>query len=90
MDKLRRCKGKTSVYENGKWHEETFELGYFHGFGSNYEDFGDNGVGNYTVAVVELPDGRVVMPVADNITFIDRIESDSKEGSPSGSQNVFW
>lgn len=45
MDNLRKCKGKTHVYEGGKWHEEAFELGYFHGFGSNYEDFGDNGVG---------------------------------------------
>lgn len=81
MDNLRKCKGKTHVYENGKWHEEIFELGYFHGFGSNYEDLGEKGVGNYTIAIVELPDGRVVMPVADDIVFIDRGEG-RKEESP--------
>lgn len=30
MDKLRKCKGKCNIYENGKWHSHEFELGYFH------------------------------------------------------------
>lgn len=74
MEKLRRCKGKCNIYENGKWHSMEFELGYFHEWGMNYEEFGDVGVGNYSVAIVELPDGRIVMPVADDIVFLDLIE----------------
>lgn len=62
---LRRCKGK---YGN-----EEFEMGYFHCWGVNYEEFCDVGVGNYTVAIVELPDGRVVMPPAEDIIFIDSL-----------------
>lgn len=65
MNKTRRCKGR--YYSNGKYHD--FELGYFHQWGSNYEEF-ENGAGNYSVAIVELPDGKVVMPVAEDITFL--------------------
>lgn len=36
----------------------------------------ESGPGNYTVAIVELPDGRIVMPVADDIVFLDCIEKD--------------
>lgn len=43
--------------------------------GTNYEEF-ESGPGNYTVAIVELPDGRIVMPVADDIVFLDCIEKD--------------
>lgn len=37
--------------------------GKFHGWGSGYEEF-ESGPGNYTVAIVEFPDGKVdtVMP----------------------------
>lgn len=69
MDKLRRCKGRYWFQED--WHE--FELGYFHRWGSNFEEF-ENGAGNYSVAIVELPDGRIVTPVADDITFLDSFE----------------
>ena len=48
---------------------QDFELGYFHQWGVNYEELRD-GVGSYTVAIVELPDGRVIMPVADEIIFL--------------------
>lgn len=68
MNKLRRCKGK--YWNTGKWIE--FELGYFYGWGSNYEEY-ENGAGNYSTAIVELPDGRVIMPVADNISFLDPV-----------------
>lgn len=75
MENLRRCKGR--YYFRSYWYE--FDLGYFHEWGMNYEEFGDIGVGNYSVAIVELPDGRIVMPVADDIVFIDLIENrDSK------------
>lgn len=62
MEKLRRCKSKCNNLE--------FDLGYFHEWGMNYEEF-ESGAGNYSIAIVELPDGRIVMPVADDIVFID-------------------
>ena len=58
----RYCKGR--YYKAGAYHN--FEIGKFHQWGSNYEEF-ENGAGNYSVAIVELPDGTVVMPVADDI-----------------------
>ena len=69
MNGLRKCKGSAHMYVNGKWEHQDFELGYFHQWGVNYEELRD-GVGNYTVAIVELPDGRVIMPVADEIIFL--------------------
>lgn len=68
MGDIRKCKGR--YWLKGDYHE--FELGYFHGWGSNYEEF-ENGAGNYSVAIVELPDGKVIMPVAEDITFLEPI-----------------
>ena len=64
----RYCKGR--YYKAGAYHN--FEIGKFHQWGSNYEEF-ENGAGNYSVAIVELPDGTVVMPVADDICFLESI-----------------
>ncbi len=75
MENLRRCKGKCNIYENGKWSSLEFDLGYFHEWGMNYEEF-ESGAGNYSVAIVELPDGRIVMPVADDIVFIDLMKNE--------------
>lgn len=69
MNGLRKCKGSAHMYVNGKWEHQDFELGYFHQWGVNYEELRD-GVGSYMVAIVELPDGRVIMPVADEIIFL--------------------
>ncbi|MCR2047833.1 hypothetical protein NSB25_11115 [Acetatifactor muris] len=65
----RYCKGR--YYKAGAYHN--FEIGKFHQWGSNYEEF-ENGAGNYSVAIVELPDGTVVMPVADDICFLESEE----------------
>lgn len=73
MDGLRRCKG--TIYEvlDGKCKPVEFALGYFHGWGCNYQEF-EEGPGNFSVAIVELPDGRVVTPQPDDIVFIDTIK----------------
>lgn len=65
----RYCKGR--YYKAGAYHN--FEVGRFHQWGSNYEEY-ENGVGNYSVAIVELPDGTIVMPVADDICFLETEE----------------
>lgn len=72
MENMRKCKGSYAVY-NEKTHRyemEVFEKGVFHQWGCSYEEF-ETGIGNFTVAVVELPDGKVIMPAADRIQFID-------------------
>lgn len=65
---MRSCKGK--YWSNESKHFEKFENGIFHQWGSNYEEF-ESGAGNYSVAIVELPDGKVIMPCADSIQFTD-------------------
>lgn len=62
----RLCKGR--YYKAGGYHD--FQVGQFHQWGSSYEEF-ESGAGNYSVAIVELPDGTVAMPVADDICFLE-------------------
>ena len=70
---MRKCKGNAFVKNDGKWEPIEFELGYFHQWGQNFEEiYGD--VGQYTTAIVELPDGRIVTPTASDIVFLDKIE----------------
>ena len=65
---LRRCNGQ--YYKDGLFHN--FKMGYFHQWGCNYEEF-ESGAGNYSVAIVELPNGEIVTPVPTDIEFIDNI-----------------
>ena len=66
---MRKCKGR--YYKKGQYHD--FEMGYFHQWGCNYEEF-ETGAGNYSVAIVELPNGEIVMPMADDIQFLNEVE----------------
>ena len=56
-------------HEFGKNHYESCSA-VFHGFSTNYEEF-DNGIGNYTVAIIEWPDGKVETVQADLIQFVN-------------------
>ena len=69
---LRKCSGSYSKYnpEIRKYEIIDFELGVFHQFGCNCEQF-DSGVGDYTTAIVELPDGQLVEAAVNSIKFID-------------------
>lgn len=67
---MRKCKGKYWESKKG-WIE--FELGYFHQWGCDYEEF-ENGAGNFSTAIVELPDGRIIMPMANDIQFLKESE----------------
>lgn len=66
MKRKRYCRGK--YFKDGSSHD--FKIGRFHQWGSDYEEF-ESGPGNYSVAIVELPDGTVVMPIADDICFLE-------------------
>lgn len=70
--KLRKCKGKYMEYDKDKrmFVEREFAVGLFHQWGNDYEEF-ESGPGNFTVAIVELPDGKIVTPVAREVHFLD-------------------
>jgi len=44
--------------------------GRFHGWGVEYEEF-ENGPGNYTVAIIEMPDGSVQTLAPFLVRFLD-------------------
>ena len=41
---------------------------------NRFEEF-ETGAGNYSVAIVELPNGKIVTPSPNDIEFIDKIET---------------
>ena len=64
---MRRC--KATVLEN---RERVPVEGLFHQWGQQYEDGGEAGIGNYTTAIIELDDGRIVEAAPDTVVFLDR------------------
>lgn len=70
---LRKCKGKYVFWDNGKWITEEFDLGYFHKWGCNFEEF-ETSAGNYSVALVELPSGKIVEVYPKDLEFLDTKE----------------
>ena len=63
----RRCNGKYFVREHGFIE---FNLDYFHKWVIDSEEL-DVGALNYTIGIVELPNGKVVTVMPENIRFID-------------------
>lgn len=45
--------------------------GMFHQWASDFIEF-ETGPGNYTVALIELDDGRIVKGAADTVVFLDQ------------------
>lgn len=62
---MRICKGRY-IDENLKI--MNFEYGYFHQFGYESSEYG----GNHSIAIVELEDGRIITPSANQIIFLDK------------------
>lgn len=55
-------------------------IGLFHQFGIDFEEF-DEGPGNYTTAIVEMPDGTVKSLAVEMIIFLkEGYTHDGKEG----------
>lgn len=65
--KYRKCKGKYFVRERGFIE---FDLGYFHEWGIDSEEL-EVGALNYTIGIVELKDGKIVIVMPENLVFID-------------------
>lgn len=70
LKSLRKCKGRADVREDGKLKDLEFELGYFHEWGIDCVAT-EYGPAHFPVAIVELPDGRIVTPSANYIVFLD-------------------
>ena len=65
---MRHCKAVT--WEKG----EHFEVeGQFHQWANGFEDCGEAGIANYTVALIELDNGKIVECPPDTVVFLDRI-----------------
>lgn len=62
---------KERVKRDGGYDYITHNLeGKFHEWGVSYEEF-ENGPGNYSVGIVEMPGGKVELVHPENITFTD-------------------
>ena len=48
---------------------EEVGVGDFHCWGCDYEEF-EAGPGNYTFAIVEMPDGSIITPRPESVVFI--------------------
>ena len=62
---FKRLKEGTGCLESDFTHE-----GLFHQWGVSHEEFED-GVGNFTVAIVELPNGTIEQLLPSNLKFVD-------------------
>ena len=47
-------------------------VGIFHSWGVDHEEY-DEGIGNYSTAIVETKDGTIHMPKATEIKFVDNL-----------------
>lgn len=67
---MRKCRGKYMKYNdsNNAFEKVDFEEAVFHQWGIDSEEY-ENGAASFTVGIVELPDGTVIMPIARWIQF---------------------
>lgn len=65
----RKCIAHVYERKNDGWHEDEF-IGWFHTWGSTFEEF-DNGAVPVTTGIVEDEHGKVWNTAAENIRFID-------------------
>lgn len=73
MDNMRTVKVVKRYWPQGCSNPCTTEeivTGKFHQWGSSYEEF-EGGPGNFTIAIVEMPDGSIITPQPEDIVFQD-------------------
>jgi len=51
-----------------------FGIGVFHGFGVDCVE-SESGFGNFSIAIIELPDGKVIKVDVENIEFTSQNQS---------------
>lgn len=57
------------VRSNKSYFQKEDRYGFFHQFGNDYEEF-ENGAGNYTDAIIESYDGRLVRVKVESVEFL--------------------
>lgn len=57
--------------ENGAYEKCNFDVGFFHAWGSETTEYETGGCTD-TVAIVELPDGKIVKTMPENIQFLHK------------------
>lgn len=75
---MRECSGFYYKYIAGKQERIEFEKGKFHTFGVDWEEIGD-GVGLFTTAVIELPDGTMLNVPVVNVKFASQDDSSCRD-----------
>lgn len=60
---------KETVNGTGVWETDYPNEGIFHQWGNSFEEF-ENGPGNYSIAIIELPNGEVIEVLPSKIKFI--------------------
>jgi len=63
LGKIKELKKGTNCWEDDYLHD-----GVFHQWGAAYEEF-ETGPGNYTVAIIEQPDGTITEVLPSNLKF---------------------
>ena len=61
---------KQAVSGTGCWQKDFENAGLFHQWAASYEEF-ESGAGNFTVAIVEMPDGTIQEVLPTNLKFVD-------------------
>jgi len=72
MEKNRRDALRKVVVSDGNYGIPE-QVGYFHAWGTN-ADFTESGAAHWTVAIVELEDGRVIEVAPSKIRFVDAVD----------------
>jgi len=65
---MRPVKARVWDIKAKEWKEV---IGVFHQWGNSFDEY-EAGPGNFTVAIVELPDGIIITPLANEVKFIDK------------------
>jgi hypothetical protein len=60
----------TTVADTGCWEKDYSIEGKFHQWGSSFEEF-ETGAGNYTIGIIELPNGEITEALPTNIKFVE-------------------
>ena len=61
--------GRRKIEGTGCWETKFKHIGLFHQWASAYEEF-ELGAGNYTVALIENPDGTISEVLPSNLKFL--------------------
>lgn len=65
---MRKAKVFERMRVGGAWSRVEVGVGVFHGFGCDFEEL-ENGARNYSTAIVEMDDGRIMNPAVEMVVF---------------------